>query len=146
MARPPRTVIIAAAVLVFLALSFELARWLTLENVERTDILDLLSAQAHGDAASMLTQLHGCTVSCREHVRTDARALKRPGTVLILADHSATSYTLTGATGFTRIAWKVAGRLPVVQCVTVLRTGNVITGLDVRLLRVSLPIPSTSDC
>ena len=146
MRRPPRIVIIVVGVLVFLALSFELARWLTLENVERTDILDLLSAQARGDAASMLTQLHACTESCREHVRTDARTLKRPGTVLILADSSATKYTLTGATGFTRIAWKVTGRLPVVQCVTVQRTGNVITGLDVRLLRVSLPIPSTSDC
>ena len=59
--------------LVFLALSFELARWLTLENVERTDILDLLSAEAHGDAASMLTQLHACSRTCRAHVRTDAR-------------------------------------------------------------------------
>jgi hypothetical protein len=144
--RPPRIVLIAAGVLVFLALSFELARWLTLENVERTDILDLLSAEARGDAASMLTQLHACTPACRAHVRTDARVLKRPGTVLILADSSATAYTLTGAVGFTRIAWKVTGRLPVVQCVTVSRTGNAITGLDVRLLRVSLEIPSTSDC
>ena len=144
--RPPRIVLIAAGVLVFLALSFELARWLTLENVERTDILALLTSEAHGDAASMLAQLHACTPSCREHVRTDARRLTRPGTVLILADSSATAYTLTGAVGFTRIAWKVTGRLPVVQCVTVSRTGNVITGLDVRLLRVSLVIPSTSDC
>ena len=86
--------------LVFLALSFELARWLTLENVERTDILDLLTAEARGDAASMLAQLHACTPSCREHVRTDARLLKRPGSVLILADSSATAYTLTGAVGF----------------------------------------------
>jgi len=146
MARPPRIVLIAAGVVVFLAVSFELARWLTLENVERTDVLDLLTAEARGDAASMLAQLHDCTASCREHVRTDARRLKRSGTVLVLADSSATAYTLTGAVGFTRVAWKVSGRLPVVQCVTVQRSGNVIVGLDVRLLRVSLPIPSTSDC
>jgi len=80
-------------VLVFLALSFELARWLTLENVERTDILALLTSEAHGDAASMLSQLHACTPSCREHVRTDARVLRRRGAVLILADSSATAYT-----------------------------------------------------
>jgi hypothetical protein len=146
MRRPPRIVLIALGVLVFLAISIELARWLTLENVERTDIVDLLTAEVHGDGASMLAQLHDCTEQCREHVRSDARRLKRPGSVLILADASATKYTLTGAVGFTRVAWKVSGRLPVVQCVTVSRTGNAITGLDVRLLRVSLPIPSTSDC
>ena len=144
--RPPRIVVIAAGVLVFLALSLELARWLTLENVERTDIIDLITAEVHGDAPSMLGQLHGCERTCREHVRTAARTLRRRGAVLILADSSATAYTLTGAVGFTRIAWKVSGGLPVVQCVTVSRTGNVISGLDVRLLRVSLPIPPTSDC
>ena len=146
MRRPPRIVLIAAGVIVFLAVSFELARWLTLEDVERTDILSLLTAEVHGDAASMLAQLHDCTAQCREHVRTDALGLKRPGSVQILARSSATAYTLTGAVGFTRVAWMVGGRLPVVQCVTVSRTGNVLTGLDVRLLRVSLPIPSTSDC
>lgn len=146
MRRPPRIAVIAAGVLLFLALSFELARWLTLENVERTDILDLLTAEVHGDAKSMLALLHACDATCREHVASDAHRLARTGTVLILADSSATAYTVTGAVGYTRIAWKVSGGPPVVQCVTVSRTGNVISGLDVRLLRVSLPIPNTSDC
>jgi hypothetical protein len=146
MRRPPRLVVIAVGVLVFLAISFELARWLTVENAERNDVLALLTAEAHGDASAMLAQLHGCTESCREHVTADARRLKRRGSVLILADSSATAYSLTGAVGFTRIAWKVSKRLPVVQCVTVSRSGNVLSGIEVRLLRVSLPIPDTSDC
>jgi hypothetical protein len=146
MRRPPRIVLIALGVVIFLAISIELARWLTVENQERTDILGLITAEVHGDEHAMLAQLHACTAACRRDVHADAKRLRRPGDVLLLADSSATAYSLGGATGFTRVAWKVGNRLPVVQCVAVQRTGNVITGIDVRLLRVSQPIPSTSDC
>ena len=38
------------------------------------------------------------------------------------------------------------GRLPVVQCVTVKRTGNFLTGVTVELLAIGLPINNEADC
>jgi hypothetical protein len=143
---PRRAAFIVLGVVVFLVISGLLARWLSLENVEQSDILGVLTAQAHGNAPRMLAQLHACTPACRANVASDARTLKRRGQVLILADHSDTAYALTSKEGWTRVAWKVAGRLPVVQCFRVERKGNAISGLAVTLLRVSRPIPSTSDC
>jgi len=141
-----RAALIAVGVLVFLAISGALARWLSVENVERSDVLAMLTAEARGDAAGMLAQLHDCAGRCRVLVRADARALKRPGKVLILAYQSATSYALTSRTGDTRVAWKVGTHLPVVQCVAVSRRGNALSGLTVRLLAVGLKIPPTHDC
>jgi hypothetical protein len=139
--------LIACGVLVFVLLSGLLARWLALENIERDDIVTLLQAEARGDAKAMLAQLHGCDGYCRANVVRVARRLKRPGTVLILADQSATAYSLTSKVGETRIAWKAtSNRFPVVQCVRVQRTGNVLSGLVIRLLAVSVPIPDTADC
>jgi hypothetical protein len=40
----------------------------------------------------------------------------------------------------------VIGRLPVVQCIEVRRTGNVFAGIDVSLLSLSPPIPNEADC
>ena len=142
-----RRLLIVCGVLVFLLVSALLARWLALENVERDDIVTLLAAEARGDANAMLAQLRGCDRSCRATVVGDARRLKRSGTVLILADQSQTAYSLTGAVGETRVAWKASSvRLPVVQCVKVNRSGNILSGLVIRLLAVSAPIPDTADC
>ena len=139
--------LIACGVIVFLAISGLLARWLDLENVERDDIVTLLQAEARGDANAMLAQLHGCDRYCRANVVRVARRVKRPGSVLILADQSQTAYSLTGTVGDTRVAWKATSNvLPVVQCVRVQRSGNVLSGLVIRLLAVSVPIPDTADC
>jgi len=139
--------LIACGVVVFLLVSGLLARWLSLENIERDDIVTLLQAEARGDANAMLAQLHGCDRHCRANVLGDARRLKRGGQVLILADQSQTAYSLTSTVGDTRIAWKATGnRFPVVQCVRVERSGNVLSGLVIRLLTVSVPIPDTADC
>jgi hypothetical protein len=139
--------LIACGVLVFVLLSGLLARWLALENIERDDIVTLLQAEARGDAKAVLTQLDGCDRYCRANVVRMARRLKRPGHVLILADQSQTAYSLTGTVGDTRVAWKATSNvLPVVQCVRVQRSGNVLSGLVIRLLAVSLPIPDTADC
>ena len=141
-----RIVLIAVAALLFLAISIALARWLSVENVERSDVLAALVSEARGDAAGMLAQLHDCAGRCRAVVTANARALKRPGQVLILAYQSATAYALSSETGDTRVAWKAGNRLPVVQCVRVSRTGNALSGLTVRLLAVGPEIPSTNDC
>jgi len=135
---------------VFLALSGLLARFLSGENAERDDDLALIQAQARGDVGGMLDQLSGCRQrpSCVAEVRANTTnpRLRRSGAVKILQLESATAYSLTGATGKTRLAWTVIGQLPVVQCVEVRRTGNFLKGITVTLLALSAPIPNEGDC
>jgi hypothetical protein len=146
MSRRGRTALIASALVAFVLLSVLLARFLSVENTERDAILGLLRAQARGDATAMLAALHRCDPACRTAVQSDASSLGHPGDVQILNNHSSTAYSLTGATGKTRIAWRQPGRLPVVQCVLVRRDGDVLTGLSVTLLALSRPVPGTADC
>jgi hypothetical protein len=135
-------------VLLFVALSGVLARFLSTENVERDDELALLQAQAKGDVNGMLSQLSGCreSSSCVATARSDAISLSRSGAVKILSLKSTTAYSLTGATGKTRLAWTVIGKLPVVQCVEVRRTGSLLAGITVTLLSLSAPIPNEGNC
>jgi hypothetical protein len=137
-------------VLAFAAISVLLARFLSVENVERDADLALIQAQARGDAAAMLARLSGCrrSPSCVATVTQNARdpRLRSAGAVKILSLKSSTSYSATGATGTTRLAWTVIGALPVVQCIEVKRTGNFIVGIDVTLLTLSAPIPNEADC
>jgi hypothetical protein len=147
--RRPLTIgLIAGGVLLFVAISVLLARWLTVENAERDDIFALLKAQAAGDAGGMLSQLDGCRASatCAANVAADARTLRRPGAVHILNLQSPTAYSLSSSRGTTRVAWSVPGRLPVVQCVLVRRHGNFLSGFSVTLLAFSRPIGNTADC
>jgi hypothetical protein len=146
--RPLRIVLIALGVALFLAISGLLARFLSVENVERDDILSVLDAQAAGNAEGMLDHLDGCraTPSCVAIVQADARRLRTPGSVKILSLTASTAHTLTSATGFTRVAWTVIGRLPTVECVRVKRTGSFISGMSVALLSLSAPISNEADC
>jgi hypothetical protein len=135
-------------VLLFLAISAELARFLSTENAERDDELALIGAEARGDVHGMLAQLQGCRASgaCLASVRANASRLRMAGAVKILSLKSSTAYSLTGATGKTRLAWTVIGRLPVVQCVQVGRSGNLLTGITITLLSMSAPISNEGDC
>ncbi len=147
MRRPLKIALIGAAVVVFLVISGLLARFLSVENVERDDVIALVQSEAGGDAAGMLSALHGCSGTCPAIVQADAVKLKGPGVVKVLAYHSATAFALTGRTGQTRVAWKLGSRLPYVQCITLRRGGNPVSGITVTLLRISKPIyPLTSDC
>ena len=139
---------IAGSVLLFLAISAGLARFLSTENAERDAEAALLQAQARGDVAAMLRKLRGCgeSASCSATVRANASTLRRPGAVKILSLKSHTAYSLAGATGQTRLAWTVIGRLPVVQCVKVRRTGSFLSGITVTLLSLSAPIANEADC
>jgi hypothetical protein len=135
-------------VVLFLATSAALARFLSAENVERDDLVALIDAQARGDVDGMLRQLHDCRErpACVAGARANATRLRRPGTPKILSVKSSTAYSLTGTTGKTRLAWTVIGRLPVVQCIEVRRTGNALTGVHVTLLSLGAPIPNEADC
>lgn len=139
--------LIVLAVIVFLAISALLARWLSTEGEERDKVHTLLQAQARGDAAAMLAQLHGCDAACRAIVERDARTLKRRGDVKIVSYESGTSYALGSATGQTRVAWtSLEQGLVEVQCVTVRRSGSALAGRSVTLLRISAPIDRQGSC
>jgi hypothetical protein len=145
-----RVVLISAAVVLFLAISALLARFLSTENTERNDVAALIQAEARGDVAGMLALLSGCRQkpSCVALVRANASSprLRRAGAIKILSLKSSTAYALSATSGKTRVAWTVIGKLPVVQCVQVRRTGNFLKGITISLLSLSAPIPNEADC
>ena len=108
----------------------------------------LIQAQARGDVDGMVRKLAGCRQSpaCVAGARENAKSLRRPGAVKILSLKSTIAHSATSATGTTRLAWTVIGRLPVVQCVKVHRNGSFIEGMTVTLLALSAPIPNEADC
>jgi hypothetical protein len=134
----------------FLAVSVLLARFLSTENTERNDEAALIQAEARGDVEGMLAALSGCreTPSCVALVRANASnpRLRRAGAVKILSLKSSTAYALSSTSGKSRVAWTVIGKLPVVQCVEVRRTGNFLKGITISLLSLSAPIPNEADC
>lgn len=147
MSRRRLVTLIAFGAIVFVAISFLLARYLSTENRERDAVYALLRDQARGDARAMLGRLDGCDARCRANVEANARRLKRAGEVKILAYSSSTSYSLGHAEGPTRVAWTIVNRqLPVVQCVQVERTGNVLAGATINLRRLSVPIDRQGTC
>lgn len=147
---PRRRLVAVAAIgiVLFLGLSVLLARYLAVENTERDDVLGVLKAEAAGDASATIKRISGCKAhpGCVAQATQNAASLRRSGSVKILSLTSHSAYSLTGDTAPTRVAWTVIGRLPVVQCVTVKRTGNFLTGLSVTLLSVSKPISNEGDC
>jgi hypothetical protein len=147
--RRPR-VLIAAGIVAFLAVSVVLASYLTSAGAERDPIFALLRAQARGDVPGMLERLPGCAAApgCRAQALANARRLRRPGQVKILALESPTAYHVGTTTGLTRVAWAVVDRNgpAVVQCVTVSRHWGVFSGTSVTLRRLSAPIPPESSC
>ncbi len=144
-----RNISLVALAFVIVA-SVVLARFLQTENVERDAEVAVLRAQTRGDVKGMLSNLSGCAQqpACLAQVRANAAnpRLRRMGEVKILLINSDTSYSPFGATGPSRVAWTVIGKLPVVQCVRVRRTGNFLTGIHVHLLSLSAPIPNEADC
>jgi hypothetical protein len=142
--------VFAVAVLLVLVVSALLARFLTVENAERSDELALVRAEAKGELAGMLAQLDGCRAdpSCMADAKADASdpRLRRTGGVKILQLESPTAYSLSGATGETRLAWTVIGTPPVVQCVDVRRTGDFLSGVHVQLLAIGTPISGEGRC
>jgi hypothetical protein len=143
-------VLFALSIVVVLLVGGVLARFLSVENAERADDLALIEAEIKGDAAAMLHQLSGCraNATCLASVKANASdpRLRRVGAVKILQLESKTAYTLVGATGKTRLAWTVIGSLPVVQCVDVRRTGNLLQGVHVALIGLSVPIDNEGTC
>ena len=132
---------------VFLGLSVLLARGLTGSGTERDDVLELVRAQARGDADAVLALLPACRrePACAQATRERAAGLRRSGRVQILTYTPSARLALTRKVGTGRVAWRAGEGLPVVQCVRVRREGP-LTGGAVELLSVSSPIASDGSC
>ena len=141
-----RVVIVAVAVTAFLAVSVVVARWLSADTDERGQVVELLRAQARGDVAGMLRRLQCRDPACVAVVRANARRLHGRGELKIALYQSGTAHALRSRTKPTRVVWFTPGRLTTVQCVLVKRTGNVLTGPSVSLLRLSAPTGREVSC
>ena len=150
MCRVRRAGIITAIVFgifVFLGISLLLARGLTGAGAERSRVLDVLRAQARGDAAAVLADLPACRRerACVSVTRERVARLRRAGRVQILTYTPSVQLSLTRQTGSGRVAWRAGTSLPVVQCVRVRREGP-LTGGGLELLALSDPIPLDGSC
>ena len=134
--------------LVFLIISALLARTFSANGAEQTAITNLLKAEAAGNEAGMIARIDGCpqSTSCRARVAQDAARLKRSGPFSIINLQPSTSFSITGMTGTARVAWRAGSSLPIVQCLRIRRSGNVISGLHVHVLELSARIKSTHAC
>ena len=140
-------IVLAFAAFLFLGATGLLARALTGAGTERSKVLDLVEAQAAGDAAGALAALPACRAqpACADVVRSRVRELERPGAVEILNSTPSVQVALTRRTGLGRVAWRAGNSLPVVQCVRVRRDGP-LTGAGVELLSISAPIGNEEGC
>ena len=145
-----RTTLVTAAVFglfVFLGISFLLARALTGEGTERSRVLDVLRAEARGDAKAVLDRLPACArePACVRVTRDRVARLERPGKVEILSYRPSVRVTMTRRSGTGRVAWRAGESRPVVQCVKARREGP-LTGGGVELLALSDPIGLQASC
>lgn len=148
MRRSQRFLIFAAALVAFLLVSAALARVLSANGAERAAIKDLLQAQARGDAAALTAGIDGCAgdAACRAEAERNADRLRSGGAVEVVRLDLSTGFSLGGTTATARVVWKTPTRLTVVQCARVERGGDVLRGLDVRVLALSPPILRDASC
>jgi hypothetical protein len=138
---------IAFGTFVFLGVSFLLARALTGSGAERSRVLDVVRAQARGNADAVLADLPACAAepACARVTRERVAELTRPGEVEILTYRPSIRVTMTRRSGTGRVAWRAGGSQPVVQCVKARREGP-LTGGGVELLAISNPIGLDAPC
>ena len=138
---------VAFGLFVFLGISFLLARALTGAGAERSRVLDVLRAQARGDAQAVLRRLPACSrePACVRVTRARVARLERPGNVEILTYRPSVRVTMTRRSGTGRVAWRAGRSLPVVQCVKARREGP-LTGGGVELLALSDPVGLQASC
>lgn len=142
-------IVIAAAfgLFVFGGISLLLARGLSGSGTERSAVLEVVQAEARGDAAAVLARMPACRrePACARTTRDRAAGLRRPGAVEILQYRPSVTLALSRRTGTGRVAWRAGAGLPVVQCVRVQREGP-LTGAGVELLSISAPIGGEESC
>jgi hypothetical protein len=143
-----RRLAIAFGVFLFLGISLLLARALVGTGNERAVVLDILRAQARGDASRVLELMPRCArdATCARVTRERTARLRRRGSVEILNYTPSTQAAFTDQTGAARVAWRTpARRFPVVQCVQIEREGP-LTGGGVEVLSISNPVGLEAAC
>ncbi len=146
---PSRWVLITLAVAAFLALSFELARYLSADNRERSAVFALLQDAARGDAAAAAARLESCVGACSTELVATVARVRRPGELRLLQFDGGRTSLAGERTSRARAAWATdvaRGGRAVVQCVTVRRKWSFVSGSSITLLRLSAPIPPESGC
>jgi hypothetical protein len=141
--------LITGGVVLFLMISAGITRIFNAESSERSAVTDLIKAEARGDRAGVVSLIEGCAASsaCRARAAQLAQTLRRPGQVSVLEISSGTGFGLGGDRGTARIAWEIVDKTkPIVQCVRVRRTGSVVSGFRIELLKLSTRIKSDADC
>ncbi|MDO8185929.1 hypothetical protein Q5424_05565 [Conexibacter sp. JD483] len=148
MGRSRRYLVLASAVVIFLLVSAALARVLSANGAERAAIRDALEAQASGDARALVAAIDGCAQdeACRAEAAVNAAALRSSGEIELARLDLSTSFSPFDTTGTARVVWKTPSRLTVVQCARVHRSGNVASGIEVRLTSLSRPIKRDTSC
>ena len=148
MSRPARIGLVALGVLVFLALSAMLARWLGAATAERNEATEVIKLQARGDARGVVQKIEGCRLdpACVARITRQVQRLRTPGRVRIVRVEDVAGLALGSRTDTARIVWKAGTRLPTVQCVRVRRSGNPISGYQVDVLALGAPIGREASC
>jgi hypothetical protein len=146
-----RRLIITSVVLgivVFVAISVMLARAFNAESAERAAVTDLVKAEARGDIAGAAGRLQKCasTTGCHARIASNVATIHHAGGVQVLQLEPSTSFSLGSTLGSARVAFRVGGSLPIVQCIRVRRAGNVVSGLRIELLAVSAPLKGDATC
>jgi hypothetical protein len=140
--------LIGLGVIVFVVVSGLLARAFSIDGAEQSAITSVLQAEAQGNAAGVVARIQDCRRSpaCRARAAANAAALRNPGPVTVIKLDASAGFSLGGTVGTARVAWRIANGLPIVQCVHVRRAGNLLSGLQVELLKISRRIPSDHAC
>ncbi|MFN8130022.1 MAG: hypothetical protein U0R70_00575 [Solirubrobacteraceae bacterium] len=148
MTRGQRIAVIAFAVLAFVVVSFVLARVLTAGNAERSAAIDVVQDEARGSTAAVAGAIDGCDAdaACTARVARVVHRVRRPGKVEILRVDGTGGLEPFGRTTVARVAWKAGDTLPVVQCVSLKRSGDPLTGFEVTVTGVSPPIGRQASC
>src|SRR5688572_30571588 len=109
MRRPAVVTAIVFGAVVFLTISLLLARGLSGAGVERARTIEVLEAQARGDARAVLARLPACrrVPACVTGAERRVRRLAGPGEVEVLSFQPSSRLTVTRQTGSARVAWRV---------------------------------------
>src|SRR5215207_10048113 len=124
-----------------------LARALSATGTERERVLEVVQAEAKGDARSVLSATPACArePACVAATETFVKDLTGPGEIQILQYQPSVQMPVTNGIATGRVAWRAGAGLPVVQCVRVRREGP-LSGAGVELLAISAPIGNEAAC
>jgi hypothetical protein len=146
--RPARIGLIVLAVIVFVAITIVVGRFLGAATAERNEATEVIKLQAQGKANQVVDRIEGCRANpaCVGRTTAQVQRLHTPGRVTIVRVDDAAGLGLGSSTDTARIVWKAGTRLPTVQCVRVRRSGNPISGYNVDVLALSATIGREDSC